>query len=87
MAKIPEYVKDENTGGVTFPNANAYQQRKKVVAKTKLANKVQKDQKRSINSMKKEIKDLKQQIATSSSLESRIRILEQKNTESAEENN
>ena len=87
MAKIPEYVKDENTGAVVFQNANAYQQRKKVVAKTKLANKVQKDQKRSINSMKKEIKDLKQQIATSSSLESRIRILEQKNTESAEENN
>lgn len=59
MAKIPEYVKDENTGGVTFPNANAYAQRKKIVAQKKLAAADAKNSKRSINSMKQEIKDLK----------------------------
>ena len=59
MAKIPEYIKDENTGGVTFPNANVYAQRKKIIAQKKLAAKGAKDSKRSINSMKQEIKDLK----------------------------
>ena len=59
MAKIPEYIKDENTGGVTFPNANAYAQRKKIVAQKKLAAADARNSKRSINSMKQEIKDLK----------------------------
>ena len=59
MAKIPEYIKDENTGGVTFPNANAYAQRKKIVAQKKLQAADARNSKRSINSMKQEIKDLK----------------------------
>ena len=59
MAKIPEYIKDENTGGVTFPNANAYAQREKIVAQKKLAAADARNSKRSINSMKQEIKDLK----------------------------
>ena len=60
MAKIPDYKKDPETGAVVFTDANAYVQRKKIIVKTKLANKVEKDKKRSINSMKREIKDLKQ---------------------------
>ena len=59
MAKIPDYKKDENTGAVIFHDANAYAQRKKVIATNKLSEKAKKDSKRSINSMKNEIKDLK----------------------------
>ena len=59
MAKIPEYKKDENTGAVIFKDANAYAQRKKIIVKTNLAKKAAKDSKRSINSMKTEIRDLK----------------------------
>ena len=84
MAKIPEYIKDEETGAVIFQNATAYVQRKKVIEQTKLKLKAEKDSKRSINSMKREIKDLKKQVATSSAFDARIRKLEEKN---AEENN
>ena len=59
MAKIPAYKKDEETGAVIFQDANAYAQRKKVIVQNKLTAKTAKDEKRSINSMKKEIKDLK----------------------------
>tara|TARA_B100001179_G_scaffold223945_1_gene202110 strand:+ start:2996 stop:3250 length:255 start_codon:yes stop_codon:yes gene_type:complete len=84
MAKIPEYIKDEETGAVIFQNATAYVQRKKVIEQTKLKLKAEKDSKRSINSMKREIKTLKKQVATSSAFDARIRKLEEKN---AEENN
>ena len=60
MAKIPTYKKDEKTGAVIFTDANAYVQRKKVIEVNKLSAMVKKDSKRSINSMKREIKDLKQ---------------------------
>jgi hypothetical protein len=60
MAKIPTYKKDEETGAVIFTDANAYVQRKKVIEVNKLSAMVKKDSKRSINSMKREIKDLKQ---------------------------
>ena len=59
MAKIPAYKKDEETGAVIFQDANAYAQRKKVIEVNKLSAMVKKDSKRSINSMKREIKDLK----------------------------
>jgi hypothetical protein len=59
MAKIPDYIKNAETGGVTFPNANAYAQRRKIVAQKKLTLKAGKDSKKSINSMKQEIKDLR----------------------------
>ena len=59
MAKIPHYKKDEETGAVIFQDANAYAQRKKVIAQTKLSTIVKKDEHKRINSMKKEIKDLK----------------------------
>ena len=59
MAKIPNYKKDEETGAVIFQDANAYAQRKKVIAQTKLSMQVKKDEHKRINSMKKEIKDLK----------------------------
>jgi prefoldin subunit 5 len=87
MAKIPDYKKDPETGAIIFQDATAYIQRKKVIVSTKLAKKAEKESKRSINSMKREIKTLKKQVATSSALETRIRKLEEKNTESAEENN
>jgi hypothetical protein len=77
MAKIPEYIKDEETGAVIFQNATAYVQRKKVIEQTKLKLKAEKDSKRSINSMKREIKVLKQQVASSSALEQRLQKLEQ----------
>jgi prefoldin subunit 5 len=76
MAKIPNYKKDEETGAVIFQDATAYAQRKKVIVKTKLAKKAEKDSKRSINSMKREIKDLKKNIALNLNLEARIRNLE-----------
>jgi hypothetical protein len=60
MAKIPDYKKDEDTGAVIFHDANAYAQRKKVIAANKLSEKAKKDSNRSINSMKREIRDLKQ---------------------------
>lgn len=60
MAKIPTYKKDEETGAVIFQDANAYAQRKKVIEVNKLSAMAAKDSKRSINSMKREIKDLKQ---------------------------
>jgi hypothetical protein len=59
MAKIPDYKKDEETGAVIFQDANAYAQRKKVIEKNKLSEMAKKDSKRSINSMKSEIRDLK----------------------------
>ena len=59
MAKIPAYKKDEETGAVIFQDANAYAQRKKVIEETKLSLMVKKDSNKRINSMKKEIKDLK----------------------------
>ena len=59
MAKLPTYKKDEETGAVIFADANAYIQRKKVIEVNKLSAMVKKDSKRSINSMKREIKDLK----------------------------
>ena len=59
MAKLPTYKKDEETGAVIFTDANAYIQRKKVIEVNKLSAMVKKDSKRSINSMKREIKDLK----------------------------
>jgi|TARA_B100000959_G_scaffold6435_1_gene6543 hypothetical protein len=60
MAKIPAYKKDEETGAVIFQDATAYAQRKKVIEVNKLSAMAKKDSKRSINSMKREIKDLKQ---------------------------
>ena len=60
MAKIPAYKKDEETGAVIFQDATAYAQRKKEIQVNKLSAMAKKDSKRSINSMKREIKDLKQ---------------------------
>ena len=59
MSKIPDYKKDEETGAVIFQDANAYALRKKVIAQTKLSTMAKKDEHKRINSMKKEIKDLK----------------------------
>ena len=59
MAKIPAYKKDEETGAVIFHDATAYVQRKKIIQQTKLSNIAKKDSNKRINSMKKEIKDLK----------------------------
>ena len=81
MAKIPTYKKDEETGAVIFQDSTAYAQRKKVIVEHKLASKATKDSNRSINSMKKEIKALKKQVASSSALERRIRSLESKSIE------
>ena len=81
MSKIPDYKKDEETGAVIFQDANAYAQRKKVIAQTKLSTIVKKDEHKRINSMKKEIKALKKQVASSSALERRIRSLESKSIE------
>jgi hypothetical protein len=83
MAKIPTYEKDPKSGGIIFTDANAYVQRKKVIASHKIAEQVGKDSKRSINSMKREIKDLKKKLAASESLENRIRMLEQGSSESS----
>ena len=60
MAKIPHYKKDEETGAVIFQDANAYAQRKKIIQETKISTMVKKDSNKRINSMKREIKDLKQ---------------------------
>ena len=59
MAKIPHYKKDEETGAVIFQDANAYAQRKKIIETTKLSTLAKKDSNKRINSMKREIKDLK----------------------------
>jgi len=59
MAAKPNYKKDPQTGAVIFTDVDAYAQRKKVIEKQRLQEKVQKDSKRSINSMKNEIKGLK----------------------------
>jgi|TARA_B110000116_G_scaffold239259_1_gene226553 prefoldin subunit 5 len=77
MAKTPNYKKDPETGAIIFQDATAYVQRKKVIVSTKLAKKVQKDSKLTINSMKREIKALKKQVASSSALEQRLQKLEQ----------
>jgi len=59
MAKIPAYEKDEETGAVIFKDATALAARRKVIEANKLKAKSEKDKKLSINSMKREIKDLK----------------------------
>jgi hypothetical protein len=59
MAKELQYKKDPYTGAVIFTDTDAYTQRKKVIERHKLAEKANKDSKRSINSMKNEIKELK----------------------------
>jgi hypothetical protein len=59
MAAKPNYKKDPVTGAVIFIDVDAYAQRKKVIEKQRLQEKTQKDSKRSINSMKNEIKGLK----------------------------
>ena len=59
MPKEPTYVKDPYTGAVVFTDADAYSARKKVIERQKLSEKSKKDSKRSINSMKNEIKGLK----------------------------
>ena len=59
MAKIPAYEKDEETGAVIFKDATALAARRKVIEANKLKAKAEKDKKLSINSMKREIKDLK----------------------------
>ena len=87
MAKIPDYKKDPETGAIIFQDANAYVQRKKVIVTAKLAKKVHKDSKLTINSMKREIKSLKQQVASSSALEKRLQKLEQNASVPSEENN
>ena len=53
------YKKDPYTGAVVFNDVDAYSKRRKVVEAQKLERKRGKDSKRSINSMKNEIKDLK----------------------------
>ena len=53
------YTKDPYTGAVVFDDVDAYSKRKKVVAAQKLEIKRGMDSKRSINSMKNEIKGLK----------------------------
>jgi hypothetical protein len=57
------YTKDPYTGAVIFNDVDAYSKRKKVVAAQKLEIKRGKDSKRSINSMKNEIKGLKKLVA------------------------
>ncbi len=59
MANKPNYVKDLKTGAVVFTDANAYSERKKVIAKQKEARLINKDARRSINSMRSEINGLK----------------------------
>jgi len=63
MAKELKYTKDPYTGAVIFNDVDAYSKRKKVVAAQKLATKRNKDSKRSINSMKNELKGLKKLVA------------------------
>lgn len=60
MAREPNYTKDPYTGAVVFHDADAYARRKKVVAAQKLEKEKQKDSRRVINSMKNELKGLKQ---------------------------
>ena len=59
MPKIPDYKKDEETGAVIFQDANAYAQRKKIIEVGKITTMAKKDSSRRINTMKREIKDLK----------------------------
>ena len=60
MAKEPNYTKDTYTGAVIFHDANEYAKRKKLIEKQKIDKAVEKDSRRVINSMKNEIKGLKQ---------------------------
>ena len=60
MAKEPKYTKDIYTGAVIFQDVDAYAKRKKVIEENKLEMMAKKDSRRVINSMKKEIKGLKQ---------------------------
>ena len=60
MAKEPTYKKDTYTGAVVFTDANEYAKRKKLLEEQKIAKQVKKDSRRVINSMKNEIKGLKQ---------------------------
>tara|TARA_B100001245_G_scaffold223061_1_gene195679 strand:+ start:6489 stop:6701 length:213 start_codon:yes stop_codon:yes gene_type:complete len=60
MAKEPNYTKDIYTGAVVFHDANEYAKRKKLIEKQKIDKAVVKDSRRVINSMKNEIKGLKQ---------------------------
>ena len=60
MAKDPNYTKDIYTGAVVFHDANEYAKRKKLIEKQKIDKAVVKDSRRVINSMKNEIKGLKQ---------------------------
>ena len=63
MAKEATYKKDPYTGAVVFTDVDAYAQRKKVIERQKLSEKTKKDSKRSINSMKNEIKSLKKLVS------------------------
>tara|TARA_B100000929_G_C15258938_1_gene336016 strand:+ start:384 stop:599 length:216 start_codon:yes stop_codon:yes gene_type:complete len=63
MAKEPTYTKDPYTGAVVFTDVDAYAQRKKVIQRQKLSEKTKKDSKRSINSMRNEIKSLKKLVS------------------------
>jgi len=60
MAKEPKYTKDIYTGAVIFQDVDAYAKRKKVIEENKLEMMAKKDSRRVINSMKNEIKGLKQ---------------------------
>ena len=60
MAKKPTYIKDTYTGAVIFTDVDEYSKRKKVIEQQKLATQSKKDSRRVINSMKNEIKGLKQ---------------------------
>ena len=60
MAKEPKYTKDIYTGAVIFQDVAAYAKRKKVIEENKLEMMAKKDSRRVINSMKNEIKGLKQ---------------------------
>ena len=63
MAKEATYKKDPYTGAVIFTNVDAYAQRKRVMEQHRLSEKAKKDSKRSINSMKNEIKSLKKLVS------------------------
>ena len=63
MAKDETYKIDRSTGAVIFTDVDAYAQRKRVMEQHRLSEKAKKDSKRSINSMRNEIKGLKKLVS------------------------
>jgi hypothetical protein len=58
------YTKDESTGAIVFHDADAYSLRKKHIASKKLAKVAETSNKKVINTLRNEIKELKDLVAT-----------------------